>query len=130
MLIGIGREDLIIGFINSVTEMGYKPGIITLNPLLLNKHLQSNDKINLIKDLIVCFNINKEGFNVFPNLQGVEDLIKSKTQYKLMGMSIFASGAGNIPSSIDYIKKLPLDYIVFGTSKLSNVESNVKLLKN
>jgi len=130
LLIGIGREDLIIGFINSVTEMGHKPGIITLNPLLLNKHLQSNDKINLIKDLIVCFNINKEGFNVFPNLQGVEGLIKSKTQYKLMGMSIFASGAGNIPSSIDYIKKLPLDYIVFGTSKLSNVESNVKLLKN
>ena len=130
LLIGIGREDLIIGFINSVTEMGYKPGIITLNPILLNKHLQSKDKINLIKDLIVCFNINKEGFNVFPNLQGVEGLIKSKTQYKLMGMSIFASGAGNIPSSIDYIKKLPLDYIVFGTSKLSNVESNVKLLKN
>ena len=130
LLLGIGREDLIIGFINSVTEMGYKPGIITLNPVLLNEHLQSNDKINLIKDLIVCFNINKEGFNVFPNLQGVEDLIKSKTQYKLMGMSIFASGAGNIPSSIDYIKKLPLDYIVFGTSKLSNVESNVKLLKN
>ena len=130
LLLGIGREDLIIGFINSVTEMGYKPGIITLNPVLLNEHLQSNDKINLIKDLIVCFNINKEGFNVFPNLQGVEDLIKSKTQYKLMGMSIFASGAGNIPSSIDYIKKLPLDYIVFGTSKLSNVESNMKLLKN
>jgi len=130
LLLGIGREDLIIGFINSVTKMGYKPGIITLNPVLLNEHLQSNDKINLIKDLIVCFNINKEGFNVFPNLQKVEDLIKSKTQYKLMGMSIFASGAGNIPFSIDYIKKLPLDYIVFGTSKLSNVESNMKLLKN
>ena len=130
LLIGIGREDLIIGFINSVTKMGYKPGIITLNPVLLNNHLKSNDKINRIKDLIVCFNINKEGFNVFPNLQGVEDLIKSKTQYKLMGMSIFASGAGNIPFSIEYIKKLPLDYIVFGTSKLSNVESNMNLLKN
>ena len=130
LLLGIGREDLIIGFINSVTKMGYKPGIITLNPVLLNEHLQSNDKINLIKDLIVCFNINKEGFNVFPNLQKVEDLMKSKTKYKLMGMSIFASGAGNIPFSIDYIKKLPLDYIVFGTSKLSNVESNMKLLKN
>jgi len=130
LLLGIGREDLIIGFINSVTKMGYKPGIITLNPVLLNEHLQSNDKINLIKDLIVCFNINKEGFNVFPNLQKVEDLIKSKTQYKLMGMSIFASGAGNIPSSIDYIKELPLDYVVFGTSKLANVESNMRLFKN
>ena len=130
LLVGIGREDLIIGFINSVTEMGYKPGIITLNPILLNKHLVNTDKTYLLKDLIVCFNINKEGFNVFPNLQNVEKLIKSKTQYKLMGMSIFASGAGNIPSSINYIKGLPLDYVVFGTSKLANVESNMSLFKN
>lgn len=130
LLLGIGREDLIIGFINSVTEIGYKPGIITLNPILLDKHLVHTDKTNLLKDLIVCFNINKEGFNVFPNLQNVEELIKSKTQYKLMGMSIFASGAGNIPSSIDYIKKLPLDYVVFGTSKLVNVESNMSLFKS
>ncbi|MDG2059492.1 MAG: hypothetical protein P8J34_05010 [Flavobacteriales bacterium] len=129
LLLGIGREDLIISYINSVIEKGYKPGIITLNPILLNKHLVCNDKTNLLKDLIVCFNINKEGFNVFPNLHKVEELIKSKVQYKLMGMSIFASGAGNIPSSIDYIKKLPLDYVVFGTSKLSNVESNMRLLK-
>ncbi|MDC3105182.1 hypothetical protein OA521_02445 [bacterium] len=130
LLMGIGREDLIIGFINSVTEMGYKPGIITLNPILLNKYLVNTDKTNFLKDLIVCFNINKEGFNVFPNLQNVEKFIKSKHQYKLMGMSIFASGAGNIHSSIDYIKELPLDYIVFGTSKLANVESNMKLFKN
>jgi hypothetical protein len=130
LLLGIGREDLIIGFINSVTEMGYKPGIITLNPILLDKFLVKSNKTNLLKDLIVCFNINKEGFNVFPNLQNVEKLIKSKTQYKLMGMSIFASGAGNIPSSIDYIKELPLDYVVFGTSKLANVESNMSLFKN
>ena len=130
LLLGIGREDLIIGFINSVTQMGYKPGIITLNPVLLNKYLVHTDNIYLLKDLIVCFNINKEGFNVFPNLQNVEKLIKSKTHYKLMGMSIFASGAGNIPSSVDYIKELPLDYVVFGTSKLENVESNMKLFEN
>ena len=47
-----------------------------------------------------------------------------------MGMSVFASGAGNIPASIDYIKELSLDYVVFGTSKLSNIESNMRLFKN
>ena len=47
-----------------------------------------------------------------------------------MGMSIFASGAENIPSSIDYIKELPLDYVVFGTSKLENIESNMRLFQN
>jgi len=130
LLLGIGREDLIVAFIKSVIEMGYKPGVITLNPVILNKYLENIDINHLLKDLIVCFNINKEGFNVFPNLQDVEELINSNIQYKLMGMSVFASGAGNIPASIDYIKELSLDYVVFGTSKLSNVESNMRLFKN
>ncbi len=43
-------------------------------------------------------------------------------------MSRFASGAADIPSSIDFIKKLNLDYVVFGTSKLRNVKSNFELL--
>ena len=71
-----------------------------------------------MSDLIICFNINKEGFNVFPSLSEVENLIKSKPRYKLMGMSIFASGSANIPSSIEYIRSLNLDYIVFGSSKI------------
>ena len=79
--------------------------------------------------MIVCFNINKEGFNVFPSLQKVEELVRSKPNYKLMGMSIFASGAANIPSSIDYIKQLNLDYIVFGTSRIENVKSNLELFR-
>ena len=68
--------------------------------------------------------------NVFPNLQNVEELIKSNTQYKLMGMSIFASGAANIPQSIIYIKKLKLDYVVFGSSRLENIKSNFNLFSN
>ncbi|MDA9560638.1 hypothetical protein N9R33_00275 [Schleiferiaceae bacterium] len=130
LLLGMGREDLIFEYIKSVVEKGYKPGIITLNPVILHGHLKNSDLLDLLGDLIVCFNINKEGFNVFPNKHSVEELIKSNNQYKLMGMSIFSSGAGNIPSSIDYIKTLPLDYVVFGTSKLSNVESNMRLFKN
>ena len=45
-----------------------------------------------------------------------------------MGMSIFASGAADIPKSIVYIKKLNLDYVVFGSSSLKNIESNYSLL--
>ena len=54
----------------------------------------------------------------------------AQPKYKLMAMSIFASGAANIPQSIDYIKTLKLDYVVFGTSNLTNVKSNLDLLKN
>ena len=47
-----------------------------------------------------------------------------------MGMSIFASGASNINESIEYIKKLNLHYVVFGTSKIENVVKNLKKFKN
>ena len=82
-----------------------------------------------MKDLIVCFNINKEGFNVFPSLKIIETFIESKPNYKLMGMSIFASGAANIPSSVDYINRLGLDYVVFGSSQIKNISTNLNLFK-
>ena len=130
LLLGIGRGDILIEFIKSVSNMGYKPGIITLNPIMFDKLLKNEQEANWLKDLVVCFNINKEGFNVFPSLNNVEDLIISRPKYQLMGMSIFASGAANIPHSIDYINKLKLDYVVFGSSRLENIKSNFELFNN
>ena len=130
LLLGMGRGDILIEFIKSVSNMGYKPGIITLNPIMFDKLLKNEQEASWLKDLVVCFNINKEGFNVFPSLNTVEDFIKSRPKYQLMGMSIFASGAANIPHSIDYIKKLKLDYVVFGSSRLENIKSNFELFNN
>ena len=130
LLLGIGRGDILIEFINSVFKMGYKPGIITLNPIMFDKLLKDEKNSKWLKDLIVCFNVNKEGFNVFPSLQTVESFINSRPKYKLMGMSIFASGAANIPASIAYIKKLKLDYVIFGSSRIENVKLNLSLFNN
>lgn len=129
LLLGMGRGDILIEFIKVSVKMGYKPGIITLNPIMLNNLLKEELNSKWLKHLIVCFNINKEGFNVFPSLQKVEELVRSKPKYKLMGMSIFASGAANIPSSINYIKQLNLDYVVFGSSRIENIKSNLKLFR-
>lgn len=129
LLVGMGRGDVLIKFIESVVDMGYKPGIITLNPILIDKIISRYNHSEWMKDLIVCFNINKEGFNVFPSLKIVEKFIESKPKYKLMGMSIFASGAANIPSSVEYINSLGLDYVVFGSSQIKNISSNLNLFK-
>ena len=131
LLLGLGREDILLQFINSVIRKGYKPGIITLNPVLIDDFLEKEklkDK-NWIKDLIICFNINVSGFNVFPSREVVEGLITQKPNYKTMGMSIFSSGGASIKESLDYIKSLPLDYVVFGTSKLKNVKSNMDYIR-
>ena len=130
LLLGMGRGDILIEFIKYVVKMGYKPGIITLNPIMLDNFIKNEIDAIWLKDLIVCFNINKEGFNVFPSLVAVEYFIESRPKYKLMGMSVFASGAANIPSSIDYIKKLKLDYVIFGSSRIENIQKNLEQFKN
>ena len=129
LLIGMKRFDILEEFVTTCIDMGYHPGLITLNPVLLDLELFKLDK-DLLKNLIVCFNINAEGFNVFPSLSDVETFISDEHPYQLMGMSIFASGAANIPKSIEYIKTLKLDYVVFGTSRIENVKSNLSLLNS
>ena len=130
MLMGIGRGDILIEFIKRVIKLGYKPGIITLNPIMFDQIFSKYEDNCSTNDLIVCFNINKQGFNVFPSLEQVENFIHSKPRYKLMGMSIFASGAAKIPESINYIKTLNLDYVVFGSSRIENIKSNLNLFKS
>lgn len=130
LLLGMKRFDLLESFCKTVIIKGYYPGLITLNPILLDEVI-SNFAPELQKKLIVCFNINNSGFNVFPSLNEVESIVFKETHYKKMGMSIMSSGGTNsIQDSLNYIKSLPLDYVVYGSSKLKNIESNFNYLKN
>ena len=130
LILGLNNGNKIIAkFIEIVESMGYKAGIITLNP----QHVRMNlIKSSRDKDLYLCFNINKSGFNVFPSVNAVQEeikFIKANTKWNLVGMSIFSSGSSQypVPENIQYIKSLPLDYVVFGSSKLANIKSNLNL---
>jgi len=129
LLLGMKRYDLLESFCKSLIARGYYPGLITLNPVLLDEVISKFDS-SIQRELIVCFNINIDGFNVFPCLQDVEVLILKKSFYKKMGMSIMASGgSSNIQDSLRYIKNLPLDYVVYGSSNLNNITTNFESLK-
>lgn len=128
LLVGMKRYDLIEAFCKVIIQKGYKPGIITLNPILLDS-LIKNFSTEIQRDLILCFNINIVGFNVFPSKEQVEKFIYSDREYKKMGMSILSSGGtDSIKDSLKYIKNLPLDYVVYGSSNLQNIEANYKIL--
>ena len=129
LVLGMKRDDLLQEYCKIIIKKGYKPGLITLNPVVLEDTIKAFPT-EIQNKLIVCFNINKTGFNVFPSKEAVEDYIKTNHHYKKMGMSILSSGGiNNIQDSLKYIKDLPLDYVVYGSSKLKNVESNFHLLK-
>lgn len=130
LVLGLNNGNKIIEkFIESVETLGYKAGIITLNPHHVRTNLIESSRN---KNLYLCFNINKSGFNVFPSINAVQEeisYIKDNTRWNLVGMSVFSSGSMrfSIPESIDYIKSLPLDYVVFGSSNLTNIKSNLDL---
>jgi hypothetical protein len=129
LLLGLKRFDLIEAFSKVILAKGFKPGFITLNPVTLNSVL---DKFSpeMQRNIVVCFNINTSGFNVFPSKGDVESFIFQHTLYKKMGMSILSSGGiSNIPDSLAYIKSLPLDYVVYGSSSLENIRINYNLLR-
>jgi hypothetical protein len=129
LLLGIKRYDLLESFCKSILNKGYMPGLITLNPGKLGKIVSGFD-INLQIKMIICFNINNRGFNVFPDQESVEKFIFQKSLYRKMGMSILSSGGiKNIQESLNYIKKLPLDYVVYGSSNLENIKTNYDILK-
>ena len=129
LLIGMKRNDLLEVFCKLIIRKGFMPGIITLNPVILDEILSKFDS-KIQKKLILCFNINNRGFNVFPNLNDVELFIFKKSLYKKMGMSILSSGGvKNIQDALFYIKKLPLEYVVYGSSNIKNVETNYNILK-
>lgn len=125
LILGLKRFDLLEAFSMEVRRKGYKPGIITLNPVLLDSYIKDSNIINK-SDVTICFNINEAGFNVFPSKEIVVDFINKNHNYKLMGMSVFSSGGGDINKSIDFIKNLNLDYIVFGSSKIANIQKNIQ----
>ena len=123
-------SDVIGFFIKTITKMGYVPGLITLNPSFVFDSLKER---YADRPIHLCFNLNVSGFNVFPSNQKIEETIekiKLETKWSLMAMSIFSSGSKNIPisESIKYIKRQNLDYLVFGSSNLGNIEHNQRLL--
>lgn len=124
LILGLKRFDIIEAFGKELRKRKYNIGLITLNPTKLDQLIKESKVLNS-SDVIVCFNINNAGFNVFPNKDAVESLLNSAKNYKTMGMSIFASGGGDIEQSIRFIKNLNLDYVVFGSSKINNIKSNL-----
>lgn len=129
LVLGLKKYDLLEEYCRAIINKGYRPGIITLNPVLLDEVVSSFSE-DIQEKLIVCFNINKTGFNVFPSRDEVEQYVRKSKSYKKMGMSILSSGGvSNIQDSLEYIKELPLDYVVYGSSKLKNIKYNYKALR-
>jgi hypothetical protein len=124
-------KALLIAYINSVSNLGYKPGLISLNPTRVYKLLGEECAQ---QEVHLCFNLNMTGFNVFPSLDIVKRTVhdvKMNTRWNLMAMSILSSGGKgmNVKEAFMFIKAQNIDYVVFGSSRIENIKSNIASLR-
>ena len=132
LLLGMPKADLIFkDYAVYIRSKNHTPGFITMN---LQKLVNKLEMAGLGEvPLIICFNINKSGFNVFPNREEVIATINYirdyHSEWKLMGMSIMESGSMNSKEPLNYRTLYNLDYLVFGSSKHENILTNLKVIR-
>lgn len=119
ILVSLERKDIIIFFIDIIkTKYNCEVGFATKNFPRFIKFFNSYDQ-----NINVLTHANTIGFNMNPNKETVEkELIKSK--YKLIYMSVLASGYLNYKPAIDYIKKINFNNneLVIGCSSKMHID--------
>jgi hypothetical protein len=104
------------------------PGLITVNlPYCINKLKEWG-----IGDVVVCSSINKLGYTMSPGIEAYEKTIRDNdsSQYQIMAMSIFASGAIPPKEAFDYIRDQNIQSVVFGASSKKHIEETVNYILN
>jgi hypothetical protein len=125
LLLGIGYDQAFRIFADHIrNKYRAEPGFITMNlPPLLN----ALERVG-IENPIVCTTINKAGFRMSGGRPAYESALKTR-RFRLVAMSVLASGAIPAREAIEYICGLPnIESIVFGASSRQNILETKRLI--
>jgi len=126
LMLGFGIKEVFIEFVTYI-EQKYKvrAGFMTLNmPKLVDFLLECG-----IEDPVVCFAINKMGFQMNPDIASYEETLQSKP-FQALAMSIMAAGALSPKEAIEYVLSFKnVRSILFGASTKAHVEQTKELIE-
>lgn len=127
LLLGFSIKRVFEEYCNYIrTKYKASPGILTMNlPFAISK-LREWD----IDQVVICSSINKIGYLMSPSNDSYEQVLSDydTEKYQIMAMSTLASGAIPVEEALDYVKKLRVGSIVFGSSTQEHIQETVKLI--
>jgi hypothetical protein len=125
LLLGLGMDEVFPLFSDHVKhKYNAEPGFITMNVPRLLDVLDGQG----IENPIVCANINKIGFRMCGGIELYEKTIRER-RFRLIAMSVLASGAIPPREAIDYVCRQPqIQSIVFGASSRTNIRQTKFLI--
>jgi predicted aldo/keto reductase-like oxidoreductase len=126
LLLGLGIEEIFAEFVRYV-EQKYetRAGFMTLNMPRMVAFLQRCG----IDDPIVCFAMNKVGFQMNPDIASYERTLRTDS-FQAMAMSIMAAGAVPPREAVEYVAAFKnIRSILFGASTKAHVESTKAIIE-
>ncbi len=120
LLLGLGFNDAFSIFAKHVQDRySAEPGFITMN---LPRLLDVLDRQG-IENPIVCSNINKIGFRMSGGIEEYQRCLDQR-QFRVVAMSVFASGAIAPREALEWIYEQPnVESVVFGASSPVNIRT-------
>ena len=126
LLLGFGIKEVFTEFVTYI-EQKYKvrAGFMTLNmPKLVDFLLECG-----IEDPVVCFAINKMGFQMNPDIASYEQTLQNKP-FQALAMSVMAAGAVPPKEAFEYVLSFKnVRSILFGASTRTHVKQTKALLE-
>lgn len=119
LLLGLGRDDLIVDFIECCESVDVRPVIISQNP---TRAMEVDTDISHV----VCFSYNSIGYMVNPSLHEVDlalDFQKRRPNQELWAMQILASGNLGLQEAFDGSKLDSFDGILYATNREERIAS-------
>jgi hypothetical protein len=120
LLIGAGRWDILIGFIQACRELEVEANFYTMNPTRLMETLWANGRN---ADVRITFNFNQKGFRMNPNQDIVMETCKRFEGHKITAMSLFSGGDNQAFKFVE--NKSYIESVLFGSSSKSRIINNV-----
>jgi len=121
LLLGLGRTDVLVEFIECCESINVRPVIISQNP---TRAMSIGTSISHV----VCFSYNSIGYMVNPSLEEVDSALdgrRDSQNQELWAMQILASGNIGLKEAFDGSKLENFDGILYATNREERIASFV-----
>jgi len=126
LLLGLGMKDIFTAYNDYINKKyNAEAGFITMNLPLLYKTLTDGG----IQNPIICASINKIGFRMSGGVDEYERIIK-EGKCKVIAMQVLAAGAIPPKEAMEYVCRLGVQSILFGSSTKSHIKQTKEIIEN
>ena len=123
MLLASRNLTILNSYIDALNELN-------ITPILLTQNIASLIELDRLQDCVICGSVNPSGYMMPPGRYITEEVLTQRARsHEIWAMQILAGGTTNLQDSLNYIKRLNLNCIVYATSKPERINELFEVIE-